>query len=85
MPQPDENGKWIFHGHCRDGDKLEIDGLNVWDFEWRKSAKATVRDPLYGQVLEFDVYEIATRTRTLRFAAGEFSNNVWGFFVPVKR
>ena len=73
---------WTFVGSCRDGVRFEIDGLNVWDFEWRKTARANVKDPLYGQALEFNVYEIATRTRSIRFAAGEFSNNVWGFFAP---
>ncbi len=28
------------------------------------------------------VYEIRTDKMTIKFAAGEFSNQVWGFFLP---
>lgn len=43
---------------------------------------AEVPDPLYGGTHTFRVYEIAVEGRTIRFAASEFSNSVWGYYVP---
>jgi len=54
--------------------------------EWKdciaKYEIATVTDPLYGSARQFRVYEIALDGRTIRFAASEFSNNVWGYYIP---
>lgn len=41
-----------------------------------------VIDPYYGSEREFAVYEATVAGRTIRFAASEFSNNVWGYYVP---
>jgi hypothetical protein len=30
-----------------------------------------------------DTYEVAGSSPRIAFAAGEFSNGVWGFFVPI--
>ena len=74
---------WKFHGSCPDGAEFEIEGLNVWAKSWRRAeeAKAEVRDPLYNQKFSFPVYDIEKEGRVIRFAAGEFSNGIWGFYV----
>lgn len=73
---------WKFAGHCFDGDRLEIDGINVWSVSWRPTgAKAEITDPLYGVKYQFPIYEAGEPPRAIRFAASEFSNTVWGFFV----
>ncbi|HEX8323534.1 MAG TPA: hypothetical protein VF595_06425 [Tepidisphaeraceae bacterium] len=62
-----------------------VNGLNVWSLDWRTGdahEKASVLDPVYGRPFEFNVYRFATGNRETVFAAGEFSNNVWGFYVP---
>ena len=46
---------------------------------------ARVTDPLYGKDHEFYVYEIVEGARRIRFAASEFSANLWGFYLPPKR
>jgi len=42
---------------------------------------ADVTDPRYGQHFTFDVWSIATGKKSVQFAAGEFSNGMWGFYV----
>lgn len=74
--------KWKFCGSCADGQKFEISGVNVWEHEWHntKQSKAEVKDPKYGQSFEFNVYTITHNSKTITFAAGEFSNCIWGFY-----
>jgi len=46
-----------------------------------ENLRVIVKDPVYGQEHTFNVYEIAEGARTAEFAAGEFSNLVYGFYV----
>jgi hypothetical protein len=59
-----------------------LDGLDVWKCLWKgmDEKRAQIKDPLYGQDFSFKVYEISDGTKTVVFAAGEFSNCVWGFY-----
>jgi hypothetical protein len=77
-----EQETWIFIGHCFDGVHFEIEGVNVWAHGWQSTGKrAHVGDPLYSwQNYDFPVYTISEKGKTVEFAAGEFSNTVWGFF-----
>jgi hypothetical protein len=43
---------------------------------------AQVIDPQYGKTHEFQIYEITVDGRVIRFAAGEFSNGIFGFYLP---
>jgi hypothetical protein len=47
-----------------------------------KYEKALVIDPHYGTEREFFVYEAVVDGRTIRFAAQEFSNTIWGLYLP---
>lgn len=75
---------WKYIGRCVDGARLEIAGLNVWEHEWTRTSSphAHVTDPLYGSPFEFPVYAVEASGKRVLFAAGEFSNCVWGFYVP---
>jgi len=75
---------WKFLGWCPDGRRFEIGGVNVWEHEWtpRDGKPARVTDPVYGAAFQFPVYEIIAGTTRVTFAAGEFSNCAWGFYVP---
>ncbi|WP_057938810.1 hypothetical protein [Algoriphagus resistens] len=65
-----------------DGNGFSIDGLNIWDYDWKATGeKINVKDPLYGQEYTMDIYEIANENVIVRFAAGEFSNCIWGIYV----
>lgn len=69
-----------------DGEKYEINGLNIWDFKWEDTGKKiNIKDPLYGQKYCFDIYKIQSLNCEFFFAAGEFSNCVWGIYQKEKK
>ncbi len=58
-------------------------GVRIFDYKWqRTSASVQVYDSLYGQSYTFPIYTAVIHKRTYTFAAGEFSNCVWGFYTP---
>src|SRR5687768_10996508 len=60
--------EWEFVGAVPDGESFEIDGLDVWRQNWRPTTeRAAVRDPLYHQDFNFDVYEIGSPGNIVRF------------------
>lgn len=72
---------WRFLASGTELQPVRIDGVNVWDHEWKMSGrKADVTDPRYGQSFAFEVWSITAGTKSIQFAAGEFSNGIWGFY-----
>jgi hypothetical protein len=64
---------------------LTINGLNIWAYKWQQqSSFIHVKDPIYSQDHTMNIYEITDGTTTVLFAAGEFSNLIWGIYLPVK-
>lgn len=58
-------------------------GVNIFKYKWKNTNElATVHDPLYGQEYQFLIYTVTIHGQQHTFAAGEFSNCVWGFFTP---
>lgn len=56
-------------------------GVNIFDYEWKKTNEfVKVHDPLYGNEYKFDIYTVMINGQEQKFAAGEFSNCVWGFY-----
>ncbi|MFN3152876.1 hypothetical protein [Bremerella sp.] len=78
MPQ-----RWVFLSAGPEGAPLELDGIRIWQHQWQRVAEHHVEviDPQYGQTHKFDIYEIHCDGKTIRFAAGEFSASVWGFYI----
>jgi hypothetical protein len=77
--------KWIPAGVVTEGTPITIGGLNPWDFEWRQVQDEAVElpHPSYSnQRHRLWVYEVINGDHRVRFAAGELSANVWGFYVP---
>jgi hypothetical protein len=73
---------WKFVKTGTDGN-CDLFGVNVFDYKWKDTGKeAEVLDPLYNQAYVFDVYTIDLGNQEIVFAAGEFSNTVYGFFIP---
>ena len=73
---------WEFFGAAPDGQSFQIGGLDVWKHKWRDTKEwAHVQDPRYHQDFTFHVYEIGSSDAAVTFAAGEFSNCMWGFYV----
>jgi hypothetical protein len=74
---------WKFLTSVIDGAPYPIQGLNIWEYNWINTRQyITVKDPIYGQTHTMTVYQIITGTQTITFAAGEFSNLVWGIYLP---
>jgi hypothetical protein len=68
-----------------EGDGVKIHGLEVWRQEWRPTGEAAIQLPHPGYLNQrhrFDIYEIGPQDGPIRFAAGELSNGVWGFYIP---
>jgi hypothetical protein len=68
-----------------EGDAVEIRGEKVWKQKWRAVEMPSLRlpHPSYPhQYHDFHVYQIGDTKELVRFAAGELSNGVWGFYVP---
>ncbi|MDE7176319.1 MAG: hypothetical protein K2O59_00720 [Lachnospiraceae bacterium] len=57
-------------------------GVNIFEYEWKSTHKSVkVCDPFYGQEYNFAIYTVMINGQEREFAAGEFSNCVWGFYL----
>lgn len=80
----DVDAGWRFVSIGFEGQATDIGGVNPWEVEWTPThGRVTVAHPLYpSQRHNMFTYEVAGVSPPIAFAAGEFSNGVWGFFVP---
>lgn len=77
------NSVWKYVKTIVDGEIYEIQGLNIWDFDWQDTGeRVTVKHPLYNQEHVLTVFEFSYNGSAIKFAAGEFSNCVWGIYLP---
>lgn len=79
--------QWRVVGTARSGAPISVAGMNPWDHEWRTLAEAPVSlpHPQYPEQLHrMTIYEVNAQGRSIRFAAGELSNNIWGFYLPAE-
>jgi hypothetical protein len=68
-----------------EGDDVQIGGHKVWRHDWRSVdlEPVNLQHPAYpNQIHRYYVYEIGAIDSPVRFAAGELSNGVWGFYAP---
>ena len=80
--------EWVSVGVVVEGDPITVGGLNPWRCEWHRVQDEPVelQHPSYSnQRHQMWVYEIESGGRRVRFATGELSANVWGFYVPAAR
>ena len=72
---------WKFVNSGVEGN-CNIFGVNIFNYEWEDTGEEVeVVDPIYEQKHIFSVYCIKIGSNTVKFAAGEFSNCVYGFYV----
>ena len=67
-----------------EGDGLTIDGVEIWKQTWHSAGEAPLSLPHPShpnQRHRFEIYQVGDAQRPIRFAAGELSNGVWGFYV----
>ena len=75
--------KWSFSKTITDNEPYFIENVNIWEKEWKNTGESiNIKDPLYNQIYNFEVYEIENNGRNIKFSAGEFSNNIWGISEP---
>ena len=70
-----------------EGAEVTLEGIDLWkhEGEWRRTGEdpITVAHPSSpAQRHQMFVYELAFPSKRIRFAAGEFSNGVFGFYSP---
>ena len=76
------DSEWEFVGEAPYHQWFGIGGLDVWKHCWRNArVRALVKDPHSQRDLTFEVSEIRHGDRVVRFAAGELSNGMWGYYV----
>ena len=65
-----------------EGDTVENDEVRLWDAEWGPSrGMIVVAHPNFpDQRHSMSIYRLPVGEGAVEFAAGEFSNGVWGFF-----
>ena len=75
---------WRFVHIGFEDDGIAIDGVGIWNASWAATGhQITVAHPQYpNQRHSMSTYRVDASGRAMEFAAGEFSNGVWGFFVP---
>ena len=83
MPNPlDETPGWVAVGVVLANDAIDVDGINPWDVSWHDTGETVVmRHPSWPtQLHELPVYTAEHEGRSITFATGELSNQVWGFY-----
>jgi len=75
---------WRFVSIGLEGEATDVGGLDLWATEWTPThGRVVVAHPSHpNQRHIMDTYVVAGTTPPVTFAAGEFSNGVWGFYVP---
>ena len=76
---------WKLKSVVADGERLEIEGHNVWSHRWISMDEADfkVPHPSYSnQRHKLSPFYIEVEGNRVIFAAGELSNSVWCFYVP---
>ena len=66
------------------GDRLKIDGVNVWGEEWRWVNRRTVYlpHPLHTtESFSFMICEVGPARTPVRFAASQVGGDLWAFYV----
>lgn len=75
---------WKFETFGLDG-QCKLFGVNIFEYDWQSTGKRVkVQDPVYGQEHIFAVWQAEIDGQIRHFAAGEFSNCVWGFYLETK-
>lgn len=73
--------EWKYAASGCEGD-ISLFGVKIFDYKWERTfAYLKIHDPMYGQEFNFPVYRVMIDNQYYEFAAGEFSNGIWGFYI----
>ena len=73
---------WKVAGVVHEGERIGLGGINPWNHKWEVTDQEPFKlpHPSYShQMHTMKIYKIETGGRTILFATGELSANVWGF------
>jgi hypothetical protein len=77
---------WVVKHIGFEHDGLEIGGLRVWETKWRPVgdwSQVELPHPAHlNEIHRYWIYEIGDEAAPVRFASGELSAGVYGFYVP---
>jgi len=76
---------WRFISIGFERERVSVAGVNPWGLKWRSLQEPPIVVAHPDWPLErhqMFVYELDSPRGPIKFAAGEFSNGVWGFYVP---
>ena len=76
--------KWKALGVVKEGERINIGGVNPWNHRWLDVEREPVMLPhpsYLNQRHSMIVYKIVTAQTEIIFAAGELSAGVWGFYI----
>lgn len=79
--------EWVSCGVVVEGQRINVAGINPWDFAWVSLKRPPVElpHPAYpNQCHKMWLYEVDNAGKKIVFAAGELSANVWGFYIPFR-
>ncbi len=63
------------------GNRFCIEGIDVFACKWQSLGRCEiVLDPNNKRPYSFSVYQVVTGSRTIKFVAGRFSDDQWGFY-----
>jgi hypothetical protein len=74
---------WLLLHIGPEGDGVEVNGVRLWESPWMATGgRITVAHPQYpNQRHVMTTYQTDSTETEVNFAAGEFSNGAWAFFV----
>ncbi|MBB6464125.1 hypothetical protein [Flammeovirga kamogawensis] len=76
------SGIWKHKATIIDGQTFKLKELNIWDYQWEDTGNSIqIKDPMYGKDYKLNIYRIVKENIKIQFAAGEFSNCVWGIYL----
>jgi len=76
---------WKHMKTCAEGN-CDLFGVNIFDYPWEYTGvEISVLDPIYKQKHKMFVYKIRVGDEQFTFAAGEFSNGVYGVHIDVQK
>lgn len=80
--------KWKIHAIVGDKEPVYINGYNLWEYEndWKNLSGTypteAVTDPLYNKRYMAYKYYLKIGSTEIIFSTEEFTNGIYGFFVP---
>lgn len=79
------NDNWVFDKIIFEQSNYTLKGYNIWDYEWfpLSKNKPKIKHPHYEQTHELEIVMIfVDNYSTIRFGYTEFSNGVYGIYLP---